>query len=122
MKERRTNTPDDYAAALRATGGLIAPAARRLGVTRSAVYATVQRYPEVREALEDARAELLDLAESRLHKAVQGGHLGASMFILDRLGQSRGYGRRAVEVAGLSAGELSKLSDEELAVLARELN
>lgn len=121
-KHRRGKTPEDYAAALRVTGGLIAPAARRLGVSRAAVYNMASRHPSVREVLDDARGELLDLAESRLISAVNRGNLHACMYLLDRLGRDRGYGKTVrFKARGPSAQELAGMGDNELEQLGREL-
>jgi transposase len=112
-----------YEAAIIASRGLIAVAARRLGVSRQAVYKAVQRWPELGEVVDDQRAELLDLAESKVYAAVARGNLKACCWVLDRLGKDRGYST-GVEVhdLGLSARELAALSDAELEVFARELN
>jgi transposase len=113
----------EYEAAITASRGLVAAAARRLGVSRQAVYKAVQRWPELGEVVDDQRAELLDLAESKVYAAVARGNLKACCWVLDRLGKDRGYSTRVeVHDLGLSARELAALSDADLEVLARELN
>ena len=69
----RHHSAAEYVAALTASGGLVAPAARSLRKSRQAVYDAAARHPEVKQALEDARAELLDACEANLFRAVKAG-------------------------------------------------
>lgn len=113
----------EYEAAITASHGLIAVAARRLGVSRQAIYKAVQRWPELGEVVDDQRAELLDLAESKIYAAVAKGNLKICCWVLERLGKDRGYTTRVeVHDPGLSACDLAALSDADLEALARELN
>ena len=117
----RHHTAREYAAAIAATHGLVALAARRLGLSRQAVYNAVARHPEVEGALTEARAELLDLCELALFAAVMAGDLRASMFVLERLGVHRSWGRpkratvRAVPM--LTPADLETMSDADLDAL-----
>lgn len=77
--------------AIKGSGGLVSVVARRLGCSRATVYRYCDRYPSVREALEDEREVLLDAAEKGLFDAVEGGELDAIMFALRTLGKYRGY-------------------------------
>lgn len=118
----RSHSATEYADALKATGGLVAPAARRLGVSRAAVYAALRKYPTVQAALDAARDDLLDLCEGNIFKAVSEGDLRWSGWLLERLGRERGYvTRHEVEQPYPTARELEQMSDEELAQRAREL-
>lgn len=55
-----------------ANAGIIGNVASALGVRRSTVYLWCSKYPEFRQALEDSRERLVDLAESNLRKLVAG--------------------------------------------------
>lgn len=55
-----------------ANAGIIGDVASALGVRRSTVYLWCSKYPEFRQALDDARETFLDLAESNLRKLVAG--------------------------------------------------
>ena len=55
-----------------ANAGIIGDVASALRVRRSTVYMWCSKYPEFRQALDDARETFLDLAESNLHKLVAG--------------------------------------------------
>jgi len=81
--------------------GLLAAAARDLGVTRKTVYNYVKRYPTIAQAVQDARDTTLDMAEGQLMKAVRNGNVTAIMFLLKTVGRNRGYVERQ-EVAGVT--------------------
>lgn len=55
-----------------ANAGIIGDVASALRVRRSTVYMWCSKYPEFRQALDDARETFLDLAESNLRKLVAG--------------------------------------------------
>ncbi len=113
---QKRHTVADYTEALTRPHGLIAFAARRLGVSRQAVYNMINRHPEVNEAMTDAREELLDLAETKVFAAVAQGNLKICCWVLERLGKHRGYTKQITLASdGLSPQEVSEMSDEELA-------
>lgn len=86
--------------AIRRAGGVIAAAARALGVHRSTLYAWADEHDEIREAIDDARETTLDEAEAGLAAFVLGTvkgqttreRLDAIKYTLRTLGRSRGYG------------------------------
>jgi transposase-like protein len=80
--------------ALQEAGGIVAHAARLLGVDRVTVWRWLKRYPELAQVREEARERLVDAAEDVIARAVEQGDVRAAMFVLDRLGWSRGWGRR----------------------------
>ena len=72
--------------------GNVAAIARRLGVSRSTVWARVQESPTLTAALEDARESMVDNAESALYKKViEGIDTTALIFFLKTQGRKRGY-------------------------------
>ena len=75
--------------------GNVAAIARKLGVTRSTVYARIKESPTLQKRLEDARQTMLDAAENKLHEAVLGGNLTAIIFFLKTQGKDRGYTERS---------------------------
>ena len=84
-------TADQVAEALRAAGGSHADAAERLGCHRTTILDYVRRCPRVRQARDEARAELIDKAESQLRAMVDRGEWLAVRFVLVTLGRDRGY-------------------------------
>lgn len=116
------HTAADYAKALTESHGLVAPAARKLKVSRQAIYRMAKRHPTVQEAMKDARDDLVDLAEIRLFEAVNKGSLPAVFFALRTIGKDRGYGTRVeIDHKGPTPDELEAMSDEELERHVRSL-
>lgn len=71
--------------------GLITATARDLGVIPQTVRMHIEKDPEIREAWEQAREDLIDLAEDALIKKVKKGDLGAIIFVLKCHGRQRGW-------------------------------
>jgi hypothetical protein len=92
-------TAEQVAEALKASAGIQAAAARRLGCGRDTVAQYIERYVTVRQALEEARDTTIDLAESKLIEKVQAGEWPAIAFTLKTVGRHRGYVERS-EVTG----------------------
>lgn len=107
----------DYAQAITEAQGLISVAARRLGVSRSAVYNAINRHPTVAEAAEDARERTTDLAEGKLYAKINDGDITAIIFYLKTQGKTRGYVERQERVHSGSI-DLKSLTDEELEAIA----
>ena len=93
--------------AIQKAGGVIAVAARALGIHRCTLYAWADEHAEIREAIDDARETTLDIAEANLAQFAAGRvpgqstreQLDAIKYTLRTLGRSRGYGDR-LEVEG----------------------
>lgn len=111
---------------LRALGGIKAAAAQQLNVSRTTLYKFIDEHPEVVEALVEIDSEIGDVAEAQVVKAINAGDMQTVRWYLETKGKDRGYARR-VENTGKGGGpmevrekaDLSKLSDEELEILAR---
>lgn len=88
---QRAHTLDEIENALRNTKGMIAPAAKTLGMTRSSLYERVQRSERLKTAMQDERESMTDTAELALHRAIVGGEAWAVCFYLKTQGKSRGY-------------------------------
>jgi len=93
--EAKRRIPTDVMAqALRNAHGLIAVAAKSLGCHPTTIYRRAARVAAVRQAIEEGREELLDLAEQKLREAVEAGQPWAISLVLKTLGKSRGYTER----------------------------
>ena len=116
-------TVAEYEAAITASHGLLAGAARRLGCSRTAVDKAVKRHPTLQHAVDAARAEILDLAESRLYEAINAGHKPTITFFLSTIGKDRGYVTRteSAEYQGKTLKELEAMSDDEFNAYRDEL-
>lgn len=113
MAGKRRLKAQEVADALTASRGLVGPAARALGCDRSTVYRWKDRSATVRQAMDDAREAMTDLAEGALYKQVADGQPWAVQFYLKTIGKHRGYVERS-EVDSVRDADLSKLTTEEL--------
>ena len=77
---------------------VITPIAEELGV----VYQTIKNYyendEEVQQAVVDANAGILDLAEQGLYRKLEAEDLRAITYVLDRKGKDRGYTTRVENI------------------------
>jgi acyl-CoA reductase-like NAD-dependent aldehyde dehydrogenase len=87
--------------------GVIAEAARTLGVSRMTIYRRIEESDDLRAAVEDAREELTDIAERELGKAIRAGNMTAIIFHLkgSPSGRKRGYSERT-EITGANGGAI----------------
>lgn len=84
----------EYKAALVATGGMQAQAAKRLGVTRGAVTNRIQKCEELQQVVQEQREAMLDEAEEGLRAAISDREAWAICFTLKTIGKDRGYVER----------------------------
>lgn len=97
-------TNASIAKSLSESRGLIAVAARKLGVERSTIYRRVTKSPQLRQALEDAREFTTDVAEAKLFQAIEQGEAWAVCFYLKTQGKERGYAEKR-EIDHTTGGE-----------------
>ena len=101
---------------LKATGGMVYMAARKLGCDPSAINKRAKTSPEIQAAIDSARGDMLDMAEHELKKAVRGGDMTAIIFTLKTIGKHRGYVER-IEQTGANGGAIEiKATDYRVAV------
>jgi hypothetical protein len=106
-------TEQDFLDAIKGSGGYVTEIARRLGCSRTTVYNSYERWPDLREAVLDEKEGLKDLAENELFRQIAGGNTTAVIFYLKTQAKDRGYiERQQYEHSG--GIDVSKLSDEEL--------
>ena len=102
--------------ALKATGGMVYMAARKLGCDPSTIHVRAKTSPEIQAAIDNARGDMLDMAEHELKKAVRGGDMTAIIFTLKTIGKHRGYVER-IEQTGANGGAIEiKATDYRVAV------
>jgi hypothetical protein len=92
-------TPEQMIAALKRTKGMITVAAHDLHCSPQTVRNYIERYEDVRAALQDEREAMLDYCELALFKSIQAGERWAIALYLKTIGRSRGYVERS-EVTG----------------------
>jgi hypothetical protein len=80
--------------AIEGSGGFVTQIAKRLDCSRKHFYSLMDKYPTVREALEDEREKLKDMTEGELLKKIRGGNMTAIIFYLKTQAKDRGYVER----------------------------
>ena len=77
--------------ALRATGGFISQAAKKLGVTQQAISKRIKESEKLQQIRVEIDESYLDLAESKLIKKINNDDNGSIFFYLKCKGKHRGY-------------------------------
>lgn len=85
--------------AIKSQQGLLSLAARKAGVTYWTVWKYAQDFPDVKEAVKEAKESTLDFAEGRLFEMMRAGNIAAIIFYLKTQGKGRGYIERS-EITG----------------------
>lgn len=96
-------TDEEIIQALHDSYGIMTQAANRLGCSDKTIQRAVQANPDVAMAREDARKQIVDLAEHQLIGQIREGNIAAILFTLKTLGRSRGYSERHEIGLALSA-------------------
>jgi len=87
-----------------------------LGIGKATFYKALKRYPELKEAFDGARDEVLDITENKMLEAIERGEPWAISLYLKTIGRVRGYGdvQTIVQSSFNADIDLTKLSQEEL--------
>lgn len=85
--------------ALEKTGGFQNKAAEMLGITRAALSMRIKNSQELQDKVLELEEKYLDLAETKLIKALENDQEWAIKYYLDHKGKKRGYGNK-IEVSG----------------------
>ena len=85
--------------AVEGSGGIVTIIARRLNRSRQQVYTYLEKYPDLKELVEEEREKIVDIAESKLIEKLKENKDWAISFVLKTLGKKRGYTEK-VEVGG----------------------
>ena len=86
--------------ACKGSGGVISLIAKRLSVERSTLYDYLKREPAAHKYLDDAREEVLDVAEAKILNAINNDDLDSVKWFLSRKGRHRGYLASEVQFIG----------------------
>jgi hypothetical protein len=84
-------TDEQIVKAIRKAAGMVSVAARALGCDTQTIYNRMKDVPDVKRAVDDARDDLLDRAESKLLEEIEKNNITAIIFALKTVGKSRGY-------------------------------
>jgi predicted transcriptional regulator YheO len=78
--------------AIKDSAGIVSQIAKKSKASRTTVYEYLKVYPDVKEAYEDEKEKVLDIAETSLYQLAQQKDIQAVKYILDKKGEGRGYG------------------------------
>ena len=99
--------------AIQGSGGFVTTVAQRLECSRQYVYTLMNKYATVREALEDEREKIKDMAEGELLKQIRGGNMTAIIFYLKTQGKHLGYVERQ-ELSGPDGQKIEHVTTIEI--------
>jgi DNA polymerase elongation subunit (family B) len=99
--------------AVKGTAGIKTAIAKKLGVHRHTIDRYENKYPRVRQAIQNDLNRVLDKAESNLFVKIMEGNIDISKWFLSRKGKTRGYTGRT---------ELSDKESEEIKIVFRSAN
>lgn len=85
------HTIESIEAELRKTKGMVAIAARQLGLTRQGLYFRINRSARLQQLLQEEREVVTDSAELKLYQAIMNGDMIAVKYYLSTQGRTRGY-------------------------------
>jgi DNA invertase Pin-like site-specific DNA recombinase len=71
--------------------GFITQSARALGISRRHLHRLINKHPTIKEAVEDAKERMKDLAESKLKQGIEEGNPTLIIFYLKTQAKDRGY-------------------------------
>ena len=95
----------EFIEAIPGTGGIITTIAKRVGCAWHTAKKYVDNYPTIREAYDDECAAVLDMAESKVIKAMNDDDISTVRWYLATKGRHRGYVERK-EHAGVKDAPL----------------
>jgi hypothetical protein len=91
--------------AIKDSKGMVYVAAKAIGCNPVTIYNLAKKIPAIQEAIDIARGEMTDKAESKLFEAVDRGESWAVCFYLKTQGKNRGYIERQ-ELSGPDGNQL----------------
>lgn len=120
-----TYTAEQFIKAIPGTAGIISKIAERIGCAWHTAKKYINKMPTVQRAYQDECDTVLDMAESKLLKAIENDDHIMIRYYLSTKGKHRGYTERK-EVTGADAGPIQtvtrlnvgQFSDDELNALA----
>lgn len=96
--------------AVKDSKGFVTTIAKRLGCSRSNVYALMNKFESVNQAVIDEREQLKDFAESKLFQQMDKDNIAAIIFYLKTQAKDRGYIERQ-DINVQVENELNKAMD-----------
>tara|TARA_R100000781_G_C3973427_1_gene90971 strand:+ start:99 stop:482 length:384 start_codon:yes stop_codon:yes gene_type:complete len=91
MANKNKYTKEQLQQAIQNSGGFVSVASNNLNCTRKTIYNYLEKYPELKEMLQDIKEQYLDMAEAKLIEKIRSGATPELLFYLKTQGKSRGY-------------------------------
>jgi predicted transcriptional regulator len=91
--------------AIQNSAGIISDVAAALQCSRPTVYKYLDKYPDLKQMLDEQSNELVDMAESAAKKLVEERHPETVRFVLSTKGKNRGWTQRT-EISGPDGGAI----------------
>ena len=92
--------------ALEKSLGIVTTACKTVGIARSTHYEWIEKDEAYKKEVESISDMVIDFAESKLHKLIDGGDTSATIFYLKTKGKKRGYIERVEQDVKLNAPNL----------------
>ena len=100
-------TMQQVADAIRQARGMLTVTADILNCEPGTVYRYLERYPQLRLVVTEARERMTDIAENALYRAIEDTQPWAVAMYLKSQGRSRGYGDQSqLEISGPGGGPI----------------
>ena len=100
-----TYTAQQFIAVIQGSAGIVSTIASRVGCEWHTARRYIDNYATVRQAYEDERQHVIDLAETTVLKAIKDGDTGTARWYLSTIGKDRGYVERR-ETTGKDGGAI----------------
>ena len=112
----------DIIEAMRKTNGNLTLTGQLIGCSREAIRLRVNKYPELKEVMDESRESVIDVAEGALQRAVLNGEGWAIALTLKTIGKNRGYMEKTIqEITGKDGEPLNpkQMTDAQLIAAIR---
>lgn len=94
ISKKKKSTREKIIKAIHKAHGLITTAANDAGVSPKTIYRYAEEFPSVQEAIDNAREELYDTAESKIYEKIKDGDTTMLIFFAKTRMKDRGYVER----------------------------
>lgn len=98
-------TAEQVIEAVKGSRGFVTTIAKQLGCDRTYVYRLANKFPTVKQAIEEEREGVKDFAEGKLLQQIDAGNITAIIFYLKTQAKDRGYIERQ-EITGADGNEV----------------
>ncbi len=105
FKGKRAETARKIMTAVTESKGLLTLAAKKAGIGYRTLCKYAELCPTIRQAINESRESITDMAEGKLYQAINAGNMTAIIFYLKTKAKDRGYIERS-EFTGAGGGPI----------------